>query len=289
MFPIDILFFIVFWFFLKKTIKVKKIITIQKVSTNYKERIEKPQTLCINKENLIFDDIPQQFSTVYLETCKQIRTRSENYDKKHLSQEVSIIGHLAKLVKKNTVIIDAGGGNGELAYKIGKIFPENVVIMIDKAIPPHVLIDDCYIRYECDFSEKVKLDNFLSNYISEENEVVVICKHLCGSGLDYASEYFFNSRIKMDHFLFAMCCCFRIDLTHGYYSQNTEITLDLINKTGWFTDRKNPKYNIGKQYVEKIFNYRIQKYTSYGYNISVCYYVPTEITTYNYLISGTKK
>ena len=42
---------------------------------------------------LITDDIPTVIHTEYLDMCKNIATRDEKYDAKHLPQEVSIIGH----------------------------------------------------------------------------------------------------------------------------------------------------------------------------------------------------
>lgn len=233
---------------------------------------------------LIVEDVPTVVYTDHWNVCKDIITRDSKYDAKHLPQEVSIIGHLSKFVKRNTVIIDAGGGNGELSYKISKIFPDNLVIMIDRHIPPHVNTGDTFVKIECDFAEKEKLNKYLSDYITTDNEVIVICKHLCGSGLDFAMDYFCNSEIKMSHFLLAMCCCNRIDLSHGHF--DSTIDKEVVNGTGWFTNRTLKNYTKGKQFVETIFNFRINKYKSHGYSIEVCHYVSEDITPYNYLVIG---
>lgn len=249
--------------------------------------IKLKMSLVCRMPTFITDDIPMSIYTEHLSQCRDIVTRQIKYDAKHLPQEVSIIGHLSTLVKnKKTVIIDAGGGNGELSYKISKIFSENVVIMIDRTIPPHVNTNDTFIKIECDFQEKEKLDKYLSEYISEDNEVIVICKHLCGSGLDFAMEYFCNSQIKMSHFLLAMCCCCRINLSHGHFDET--IDKKAINGTGWFTDKKNKNYAKGKQFVQDIFNFRIKKYLTYGYDVGVCHYIDDDITPYNYLVTGHK-
>ena len=191
---------------------------------------------------------------------------------------------MSKFVKENTVIIDAGGGNGELSYKISKIFKTNLVIMVDRYMPAHINRNNSFVKIECDFAEKEKLDKYLSEYITEKNEVIVICKHLCGSGLDFAMEYFCNSQIKMSHFLLAMCCCGSIDLSHGHFDETIDKTM--VKKTGWITKKSYPNYSTGKSYVQTIFNFRIRKYLTYGYNFEVCHYVSDDITPYNYLVIG---
>jgi hypothetical protein len=231
-------------------------------------------------------DTPTVVHTEHFDVCKEIMTRKEEYDAKHLPQEVSIIGHLSKYIGDNSVIIDAGGGNGELSYKISKIFPKNLVIMVDKYMPWHVIKSDTFVRIECDFADKERLDTELSKYITADKEVIVICKHLCGSGLDFAMNYFCNSHIKMTHFVLAMCCCAKIDLSFGHFDPDSEITTEMIKKSSWITLKTCPNYFKGKEYVEKIFNYRIKKYQKLGYDVEACHYVDKEITPFNYLVVG---
>jgi hypothetical protein len=232
----------------------------------------------------IMEFIPTVIHTEHFDLCKKIIQRDIKYDAKHLPQEVSIIGHLSKFVNPNSVIIDAGGGNGELAYKISQIFPGNLVIMVDRKIPPHVNTGGTFVKIECDFAEKDKLDKYLTSYISADKEVIVICKHLCGSGLDFAMDYFSNSEIKMRHFLLAMCCCSRIDLSHGHFDSTIDKTI--VNGTGWFTNKSLKYYLKGKRFVEIIFKYRINKYIALGYDVQVCHYITDDITPYNYLVIG---
>ena len=142
------------------------------------------------------------------------------------------------------------------------------------------------MKIVCDFADKENLDKYLSEYITTENEVIVICKHLCGSGLDFAMEYFCSSQIKMTHFFLAMCCCSKIDLSYGHF--DSTIDKSMVNRTGWFTKTTGKNYAKGKSYVETIFNFRICKYKTFGYSVEMCYYVSDDITPYNYLVIGHK-
>ena len=129
--------------------------------------------------------------------------------------------------------------------------------------------------------------NICQEYITPDNEVIVICKYLCGSGLDFAMDYFYNSSIKMTYFLLAMCCCNKIDLFYGHFDGST-IDEDTNKNSGWFTikDKCSSKYLLGVEIVKIFFNSTIKKYEKYGYGIEVCHHVDKDITFHNYLVIG---
>ena len=129
--------------------------------------------------------------------------------------------------------------------------------------------------------------NICQEYITPDNEVIVICKYLCGSGLDFAMDYFYNSSIKMTYFLLAMCCSNKIDLFYGHFDGST-IDEDTNKNSGWFTikDKCSSKYLLGVEIVKIFFNSTIKKYEKYGYGIEVCHHVDKDITFHNYLVIG---
>ena len=232
--------------------------------------------------------IQKHIFTHHKTICRHYLPRDDKYNLKHEPQEVSLIGHINNYVKENSIIIDMGGGNGDLSFMLSKIYPNNKIILIDKILP-HVYVNDAsYIRITCDFNNTLSLDAELTKYINVTNEIIIVCKHLCGSGLDLAMDYFHKSKFKPTYFLLAMCCLNKIDLSLNHFNDLTKQDLD---KCGWFTikNKLNPKYLEGKKIVNSIFKKRINIYKKNGYDINVYQYVDDSITPYCYLFIGSIK
>lgn len=92
----------------------------------------------INIQIPVTDHLTKDQEQYYINLCHKYLKRDEAYENKHLLQEITIIHKLDRMIcserKPNSIIIDVGGGNGDLSYLIYNILNVKTIV-IDPQIP----------------------------------------------------------------------------------------------------------------------------------------------------------
>lgn len=207
------------------------------------------------------------------EQIDAVTPRDQEYNDKHSPQELAICNILARFVTPDSVVVDLGCGNGELAHKITTLLRVKV-IGVDNNEYRLIHSAPTFDKFLCDMSDHAALDKKFGGM-----KIIAVCKHLCGEALDAAMDYFLG---KCTHFVFEMCCL------HKCSHERLGMTPEEIKNVGWVSinDPTNPKIKTGKILMNKIIQLRRKRMVEAGYNVEL-----EEIeakTPYNIIAVGTR-
>jgi hypothetical protein len=226
-----------------------------------------------------------------IEICHKYLIRDLPYEKKHLEQEVAIIHKLIDIIdinnRKNSVVIDVGGGNGDLAYLIYNILNIQVVV-VDPFINTKLIEYD----YECDENKFSRIVDDIRNVDLNQfgnKDIYIVCKHLCGTNLDIALDKIINNpSIKG----FCVCpCCYHRGLYNDFIGKSIlcQDNFKLITSVVDWKDiqqRNTPAYDLGCT-SENIINSIRMNIIKRRMNVKYTEYVDSKITPKNTLLFGS--
>jgi hypothetical protein len=243
--------------------------------------------LSIPSSLYIPDDVKDDMS----KRCKDVLPRDSLYENKHLAQELGIIYHLAKLIPtkrlKSTLVIDVGGGNGDMAFFIYNLLGVQVMV-IDKACP----------KFKVDVvADSKKFSRIVGNFrdidlkeIESKSgcDIYLVCKHLCGTNLDMVFNKISESKV-VKGFVVAPCCYHK----GSYEDFIGRDILSLVNFESMtsVTDWKDKKfkqtiaYGIGCT-AETIINSIRLHFLENFYTTKIIEHVDISITPKNVLLIG---
>ncbi|AYV84517.1 MAG: putative methyltransferase TRM13-like [Hyperionvirus sp.] len=233
--------------------------------------------------------------------CQRLLPRDKYVDK-HLPQEIAIIHQLASMIpeieRKMSLVIDIGGGNGDLAYLISQILQVDVMV-IDNHVPV-TKIDDSPSADLSHFSRlvaDVRDVSFTNDEKFSGKKLYLACKHLCGTSLDLVISHI--SSIKTDNirgFVFAPCC----------YHKNKPLDFlkqDLLSESDFeairyfcdwktaetflaHTPDKKEQYSLGSIAQNIINSVRISL-LNHTFSTNMIEFVPCTVTPKNILLIGS--
>lgn len=259
-----------------------------------------------------------------------------NEQKKHFLQQASIIGHLEKLnlIKNDICFIEFGAGRAKLAYWLNKCVLEKSLqncrcLLIEKSGQRYKFENkatregDCveFQRIRCSI-EHVDLRRIpcLSGQQKNNQSIVAVCKHLCGSGTDAALRCLVNcqkfdenvSKLHVAGAAMAPCChhrCTWEDFTGQPYFiefgfNAGEFSL-VAQMTSWATcgialqdhqqngndnvTRKFDREQVGRK-CKLILDYCRTKFLkNNGMEVEMKYFVPQNVTPENILLIVQQK
>lgn len=228
-----------------------------------------------------------------IKKCREILPRDTLYEEKHLIQEIGIIHNLSKLIpieeRKSSLVIDVGGGNGDLAFLIYNLLDVQVMV-IDKTCPKFkvdILADSRKFSRMVDNFRDVDLKEIKNK--TKCNDIYLVCKHLCGTNLDMVLDKIIKSKI-INGFVFAPCCYHKG--TYGDFIGKDLLSLVDFETTRSVTDWKTIQlvktsaYNIGCIAENIINSIRLHLLTSNGYKTVAIEHVDMSITPKNVLLIG---
>lgn len=243
--------------------------------------------------------IPRKIETkdydCYESLIKKELKRDKRHEAKHIPQEVGIISQLLKMIeekkidRKKLLIIDAGGGNGNLSYLITKLMNLHTIVL-DKVLPEYKIenhIDlDTIPKYK-----RITMDvkDFKMSNISEFKDfgIIVVCKHLCGMNLDMMINNILKWNIKLEGIIAATCChnkgAKENYCNHSFLPFEISEMKTFCDRVGWNADvNANKTFKlVGKVVRNVIDTGRIKYLETNGYKVDYIEYVEDKVTPMN--------
>jgi hypothetical protein len=247
-------------------------------------------------DNFTVKYYPDNYTSVVspniIDKCKRLLHRDAWYLDKHLSQEVSIITNLQKIIKygdKQNIILDVGGGNGCLAYLCGKILEIPAIVVDrkkpDKSVDHNTDLDFTYYRRIVTDLKDFNIGEF-ANY-----NVYIIAKHLCGTGLDIVIRFIIENTSLIAGFVLAPCCYNKgtyYEPMYGNFLTNSEWdTLSKVTEYKSYKMISTPYFKLGcdsENILNNIRMYYLEKY----YTLRYVQYTNVQLTPKNLLIIGNR-
>lgn len=235
----------------------------------------------------------QQIDAMVL-TIQSIISRPGKYEDKHLLQEAHILCKLTDLLKeqsdlKDLIVLDIGGGNGDLAYIISKVFAIQTTI-IDPYLPQvRIDMDPDASSDRCNLSRIVSP---IKEFVPDgDKKYFVICKHLCGSGFNDAVDWMQLNKTLVAGLMMLPCCYHKYTYGELVYTFIDKIDSDKLA----FASQWKHEANKGKEpfdlavRIERLLNFdRIKKLngflTDFDLQVQMGYLMDDTITPKNLLI-----
>ena len=249
-----------------------------------------------------------EFSAVHPSNVDQylvLTSRSERHATKHLPQEIALVEHLELLCRSTSekpfrpqCVVDIGGGNGLLAYTLSrKMFCDAVVV--DRYLPK-LRVDD----RECasyPYFRRVQADvggfNWLADVRTSPDKTLVVCKHLCGSGIDLALRNMWSQGVAPRGMLLSTCCHFKCSLP-AYINQPYLRSIGLTDenswnavarKTSWLQKERDLWMQVVGEALESILDHgRVLWLRQNGYRCSLVQWIHPTVAWRNKLLFAWK-
>lgn len=176
-----------------------------------------------------YQKLPQVFApSKGLEILSGMIDRPPKYQEKYLEQEWSILAKVWALAQgsgKGLAVVDIGAGNGSLAL-LAALLLESHALLIDHTLPPEPMQVEGRLPLEYrdrilrvtgdvgDLDASREIEPLLERH--GITKVVVIAKHLCGTGTDLALKllrrWCSDTKVEVLGAVIATCCMHKIGL-----------------------------------------------------------------------------
>eukprot|EP00612_Vaucheria_litorea_P002082 CAMPEP_0171456436 /NCGR_PEP_ID=MMETSP0945-20130129/2920_1 /TAXON_ID=109269 /ORGANISM="Vaucheria litorea, Strain CCMP2940" /LENGTH=237 /DNA_ID=CAMNT_0011981853 /DNA_START=448 /DNA_END=1158 /DNA_ORIENTATION=- len=234
---------------------------------------------------------------------KLLDSKTEAKKMKHFFQNASIIGHMMEknLIEEKFCYIEMGAGRGSLGTTLSLSFPFVKLFLIDNNKPRNAGDKDLKKIGRAPFRAKIDIrDLEIAKLPLPSNKLpVILAKHLCGVGTDYALRSILTSETGIGGVAIATCCHHCVDF-NDYVNTNflskmgfEKDDLPALGRLGgWATSYSNSnekvganeKFEIGSRAKWLIDYGRVLFLKELGYKAELVQFCQTELSPENRLI-----